>query len=238
MRKRWFVTMGVATLLGGIGTLGSIVGGQAAAAGDPAPASFTTTVDNPYFPLMPGTRLVFRGVKDGRGQTDRVTVTHRTKTITGVDVVVVRDVAKHRDRLLEKTFDWYAQDVDGNVWYFGENTKAFAPDGTVDTEGSWEAGVDGAVPGIVMEAAPRVADGYRQEFYAGHAEDQAWVQVTEGRVTVPYDTLHHVLRTVEWTPLEPDVYTLKFYAPGIGIVREVDVSGPAETAELIRAEIA
>ena len=237
MGPRWFVTMAVASLFGGIGTSGWIAGVPASAAGA-APAGFTTVIDNPYFPLSFGTRLVYRGVKDGRGQTDRVTVTDRMKTITGVEVVVVRDVAKHGDRLLEKTFDWYAQDSDGNVWYFGENTKAFDADGTIDTEGSWEAGVDGAVPGIIMEADPQVADGYRQEYYAGHAEDQAWVQATGGRVRVPYGTVHRALRTVEWSPLEPHIYTLKFYALGIGIVREVDVSGPAEFADLVQARIA
>ncbi len=125
------------------------------------PRDFVRHVTNPFFPLHPGTVFVYRGTKDGEGQSDRVFVTHRTKRILGVWTTVVRDVATHGSRVLEWTFDWFAQDRAGNVWYLGEATRQFDPDGRVSTEGSWEAGVHGARPGIVMEADPRAPDGYR-----------------------------------------------------------------------------
>ena len=201
------------------------------------PSNFVAVVDNPYYPLPPGRTLVHKGVRDGLSQTDRVTVTNRTKVIQGVTTTVVRDVARHGIRLLEKTTDWYAQDVDGNVWYFGEDTKTYNAKGQVaSTEGSWQAGVDGAVPGIIMEANPQPSDGYRQEFYKGHAEDQAWILSRGGSISVPYGRVHRVLRTMEWTPLEPGVIDQKYYAPGLGIVLEVAVAGRNEFSRLVRVE--
>ena len=198
------------------------------------PANFGTPVDNPYFPLVPGTRSVLRGVKDGLTQTERATVTDRTRQILGVTTTVVHDVSLHHGRPLEETFDWYAADDDGNVWYLGEDTKEFDADGhVISTEGSWEAGVDGAVPGIIMLADPEVDDAYRQEFYAGQAEDQAWIVRTGGSFTVPYSTVHDVIRSLEWTRLEPNVVTLKVYAPGLGIVYERTLSGGKEIAALV-----
>src|SRR5207244_503260 len=123
----------------------------------------------------PGRLLVYRGLRDGQVQIDRVFVTRRTRMIAGVRTTVVRDVARHGSRLLEDTTDYYAQDKQGNVWYFGEATKAYEPNGHVSTEGSWMTGVKGAVPGIIMEANPEPPDAYRQEFWRGHAEDMAWV---------------------------------------------------------------
>jgi hypothetical protein len=198
------------------------------------PSDFVRHVTNPFFPLRPGTLFVFRGTKDGRGQTDRVFVTHRTRRILGVRATVVRDVARHGARVLERTFDWYAQDRAGNVWYLGEATREFGPNGQVSTEGSWESGVHGARPGIVMEADPRAPDGYRQEFLAGHAEDQAWVLHRGVTVVVPFGRLRHGLRTLEWTPLEPGVIDRKSYARGVGLVSEESETGPHETAELVR----
>jgi hypothetical protein len=199
-------------------------------------ASYTTTIDNPYYPLPPGRLLVYRGVRDGSPQVDRVLVLHRTKTVDGVACVVVRDIARAPGGgLIEKTFDWFAQDDRGAVWYFGENTKEYDEHGSViSTEGSWEAGVDGAVSGIVMEATPTPPDAYRQEYYAGHAEDTAWVLQTGMRITVPYGTLDRVLRTMEWTRLEPRVVDMKFSAPGIGIVLEKGVAGGQEVAKLVQ----
>src|SRR5437660_12680458 len=127
------------------------------------PATFTTTIDNSYFPLPVGRTLVYRGVKDGQTQEDRVTVTDQTKTVAeGIVARVVTDVATHDGALLEKTSDWYAQDKQGNVWYLGEDTAAYLPNGKVDTSGSWEAGVHDAEPGIVMEAKPQLPDANRQ----------------------------------------------------------------------------
>ena len=198
------------------------------------PANFGSPADNPYFPLVPGTRSVLRGVKDGLTQTERATVTNRTKQILGVTATVIHDVSLHQGRPLEETFDWYAADDDGNVWYLGEDTKEFDANGhVISTEGSWEAGVDGAVPGVIMLADPQVNDAYRQEFYAGQAEDQAWVVRMGGRFTVPYGTVHDVIRSLEWTRLEPNVVTLKVYAPDLGIVYERTLSGGKEISALV-----
>src|SRR3989475_10632760 len=128
------------------------------------PANFTTTIDNPYFPLPVGRTLVYRGIKDGQTQEDRVTVTNQTKLVAeGITARVVTDVATHDGALLEKTSDWYAQDRQGNVWYLGEDTAAYLPNGKVDTSGSWEAGGHDAEPGRGMEADPPIPDAYRQE---------------------------------------------------------------------------
>ena len=200
----------------------------------PDPSSFVAGVDNPYFPLPPGTMYVLKGVRDGVSQTDRVSVTNRTKQILGVETTVVRDIAQHRGGLLEKTFDWYAQDVEGNVWYLGEDTATYDPSGHVtSTEGSWEAGVDGAEAGLIMEANPLPPDGYRQEFYAGHAEDQAWILTRGGSLSIPYGRVHRVLRTMEWSPLEPEVVDQKLYATGLGIVSEISLAGGHEVASLV-----
>src|SRR5437764_9252732 len=175
------------------------------------PANFTTTVDNPYFPLPVGRTLVYRGVKDGQTQEDTVTVTGQTKTVAeGITARVVSDVAKAPDgTVLERTSDWYAQDNQGNVWYVGEDTAAFSGGGKVDTSGSWEAGVHDAEPGMIMEANPQIPDAYRQEFLAGQAEDTAWIVNRGGSATVPYGTVKNVLTSLEATRVEPGAYDQK-----------------------------
>ena len=197
------------------------------------PANFVSTIDNPYFPLPVGRTLVYQGVEDGQTQIDTVTVTSQTKVILGITATQVSDVSTHNGALLEKTFDWYAQDRDGNVWYLGEDTTAFLPHGKTDTSGSWQAGVNGAEPGLIMEANPQVPDAYRQEFLAGEAEDTAWVVQVGGTVTVPYGKLRNVLTTLEATQVEPGSYDRKVYAPGIGIVLEEALTGTPETAQLV-----
>jgi len=198
------------------------------------PANFSTTIDNPYFPLPVGRTLVYRGVKDGQTQEDRVTVTDQTKTVAeSITARVVTDVATHDGALLEKTSDWYAQDKQGNVWYLGEDTAQYLANGKVDTSGSWEAGVHDAEPGLVMEANPQIPDSYRQEFLTGQAEDTAWIVDRAGSTTVPYGTLKNVLTSLEATRLEPGAYDQKVYAPGIGIAREQALTGPPEFAELV-----
>lgn len=200
-----------------------------------SPADFSTKVDNPYFPLPVGRRLVYRGVKSGRTQVDVVTVTNRIKKVAeGITARVVTDVASHGTKLLEKTEDWYAQDKKGNVWYVGEKTAAYGPNGKVDTSGSWEAGVHDAEPGIVMEASPRVPDAYRQEYLAGEAEDTAWVVAVDGSINVPYGKLKHVLTSLEAARIEPGAYDKKVYGRGIGIVYEQALTGERETAKLVR----
>ncbi len=241
MSRKLIAIASAATVLLGLAVLAT---SQASAGGSGAPAGldpadFVSGVDNPYYPLTPGTTLIYKGVRDGQTQVDRVHVTDRTKTIQGVEAMVVLDVARHRGTLIEKTFDWFAQDVDGNVWYLGEDTAEYDDAGNVvSTEGSWEAGVDGAEAGIIMEADPQAPDGYRQEYYAGHAEDQAWVLSRGGSLLVPFGRVHHVLLTMEWTPLEPEVVDQKLYAPGLGIVTERSVAGGHEVAELVAVRTA
>ena len=197
------------------------------------PANFVTGIDNPYFPLPVGRTLVYQGVKDGQTQVDTVTVTNQTKVILGITTTVVSDVATHDGTLLEKTFDYYAQDKQGTVWYLGEDTTAYSATGKTDTSGSFQAGVHGAQPGIIMEANPQIPDAYRQEFLLGQAEDTAWVVEVGGTVTVPYGKLRNTLVTLEATRIEPGSYDQKIYAPGIGIVLEQALTGTPETAVLV-----
>jgi hypothetical protein len=197
-------------------------------------AEFVRTITNPYLPYRPGSRWVYKGVKDGVTQTDTVVATHRTRVIDGVTATALTDIATHGSSVLERTTDWYAQDTKGNVWYFGEATKAYSADGTVDTSGSWIAGVHGALPGIVMTSHPRVGDAHRQEYWPGHAEDQYWLVDLRQTVTVPFLESHHAALTMEWSRLEPGVIDQKYYVPGIGVVRETAVRGPAESASLVR----
>src|SRR6059036_3610925 len=197
------------------------------------PADFVTVIDNPYFPLPVGRTLVYEGIKDGQTQLDTVTVTDQTKVIEGITARMVSDVSTNDGTLLEKTFDFYAQDKQGNVWYLGEDTTAYLANGKTDTSGSWQAGVHDAEPGIIMEANPQIPDAYRQEFLVGEAEDTAWVVERGGTVTVPYGKLRNTLTTLEATRIEPGLYDLKVYAPGIGIVLEQALTGPTETAQLV-----
>ena len=201
------------------------------------PADFTTPVQNPYFPLEPGTVSFLRGSEDGERLLNRTSITPWKKVIQGVTTTVVNDVLYEGGVLREKTTDWYAPDNSGNVWYFGEATAVYNNQGqVVDTEGSWQAGVDGAVAGIIMTANPSPTDAYRQEFYRGHAEDQGWIVARHQVADVPYGTVKDVVRSYEWTRLEPGVVSLKLYGPGLGIVREKDVAGGTELLELTRVE--
>jgi hypothetical protein len=197
------------------------------------PADFVAVVDNPYLPLAPGTTYIYEGVSGGERETVKVTVTHDTKEILGITATVVRDRVLVDETLAEDTFDWYAQDREGNVWYLGETTKEFEDGKVVSTEGSWEAGVDGAQPGIIMLADPQVGDAYRQEFYEGEAEDVARVLALDESVTVPHGSFAGVLRTEDWTPLEPKIRENKFYARGIGVVFERLVRGGREVLRLV-----
>ena len=192
------------------------------------PANFTHVVDNPYFPLVPGTRFIF--VEKGGRETreNKVTVTHDTKTILGVNCVVVHDTVTVKGVLQEDTLDWYAQDKQGSVWYFGEATKEFKSGGRVSTEGSWEAGVKGAQPGIVMPAHPQPDEPYRQEYLAGEAEDMAQVVAIGETVTVPFGTLKDCVRTKDWSLLESGSEK-KWYAKGLGVVRTESSSGGVST---------
>lgn len=218
-------------MLGVLATLALGTGATTAAA-PPANGGFVSRITNPYMPLTPGSRWVYTGVKDGQSQRDVVTVTHGTKRILGIEATVVTDVATHGSTVLERTTDWFAQDVHGNVWYLGERTAAFE-NGQVDHSGSWQAGVDGARPGIVMTAHPQVGDTHRQEFLKGEAEDQYWLVDLAQRVRTPFVTTSHAVLTLEWTRLEPGVIDRKYYVRGIGLVAELSAQGPRETARLV-----
>jgi hypothetical protein len=197
------------------------------------PRDFVRVIDNPYYPLPVGRTLIYRGVRDGQTQTDRVHVTSRTKVIEGITATTVSDVARHNGKLLEKTTDWFAQDKQGNVWYLGEDTAAYLANGQIDRSGSWQAGVHDGEPGIIMLAHPQIPDAYRQEFLRGQAEDTAWIVNKGGSVRVPFGVVHHILTSLEFTRLEPGVIDQKIYAPGIGIVRELSQKGPLEVARLV-----
>jgi hypothetical protein len=197
------------------------------------PSDFVETIDNPYFPLTPGTTLVYRGVSNGEREVVRVTVTDETKEILGITTTVVRDRVFVDGKLAEDTFDWYAQDGQGNVWYLGEDTKEYEDGKVVTTEGSWEAGVDGAQPGVIMPAGQDVGITYRQEFYEGEAEDLAKVVALGETVKVPAGSFDEVLVTEDWTPLDPKLLERKYYAPGVGVVFERLIKGGDEVLRLV-----
>jgi hypothetical protein len=196
------------------------------------PDNFVRAVDNRLFPLRPGTRFVFKGEEDGETETNVTIVTHDRKSILGISAIVVLDRVFVHGELKEKTFDWYAQDRQGNVWYLGENTKEYEDGKVVSTEGSWEAGRQGAKPGIIMLAHPRVRDRYRQEFLAGEAEDQARVVARDLDHRVPYGSFHNCVKIVEFTRLEPGVKEAKVYCPGVGFVRARGEEGPTTSLVL------
>lgn len=196
------------------------------------PANFVSVIDNRFYPLPVGRVLVYEGVKDGLTQRETVTVTDQTRVLEGITATMITDVSKHKGQLLEKTSDWYAQDMQGNVWYLGEATKAYNPDGSVDTSGSWLAGVNDGEPGIIMEAHPQVPDAYRQEFLAGEAADTAWIVRRGGTIKVPYGIIQGTLTSLEATTVEPGSYDQKIYGPGLGIVSEGSITS-VEYAKLV-----
>jgi hypothetical protein len=200
------------------------------------PADFTTRIDNPYWPMRPGSRWVYRETDlEGARQRVVVTVTNRTKMIAnGVEARVVRDVVTAKGQLVEATDDWYAQDKAGNIWYLGEDTTEYENGKPVSTEGSFEAGVDGAQPGVVMPAKPRPGLKYRQEYYAGHAEDKGEIVSLRAQAEVPFGHFTNVLMTKDTNPLEPKVLEFKFYARGVGPVLAISVSGSSDREDLIR----
>ena len=199
------------------------------------PADFTTEIDNPYWPMRPGVRWIYRETgPDGAEQRVVVAVTNETREVMGIEARVVHDSVTEGGALVEDTFDWYAQDADGNVWYLGEDTKEYEDGEVVTTAGSWEAGSDGALPGVIVPAEPEVGMTYRQEYYAGEAEDAAEVLSLSERAEVPYGSFTDVLLTKDFTPLEPKVLEYKLYAPGVGPVLVLGVSGGADREELLR----
>ena len=199
------------------------------------PADFTTKVDNPYWPMKPGSRWVYRSVdpESLTAQRDVVQVTDRTKTIDGVKTLVVSDIASEHGTPVEVTSDYYAQDKAGNIWYFGENTAEYSNGKVESRAGSFEAGVDGAQAGVALPANPQPGMKYRQEDYAGQAEDRGEVISTDAQAEPPFGRFRGALMTKDTSPLEPKVLEFKFYARGVGPATSVSVSGGSEFEELV-----
>jgi hypothetical protein len=239
-------TLALATL--GVLTLSACGGGAASAPGNVTsplpqgsesveldPGDFTVDITNTYWPMEPGDRWI-SSETDGKGDVLRVEVTVQDETYTvasGIEARVVHDRVTRDGAVVEDTLDWYAQDGDGNIWYLGEKTAEYENGQVVSTEGSWEAGVDGAQPGIAVPADPEPGLTYRQEYLKGQAEDQGTVLSTDEQVGVPTGIYTGALLTRDTTALEPDLVELKFYAPGIGPVLTVESSGGAGREELV-----
>ena len=198
------------------------------------PAEFTTEIDNPYWPMKPGTRWVYDEVEDGERLRVEVTVTGRTKLIDGIEARVVRDVvSKPNGQPVEVTDDWYAQDAEGNLWYLGEKTAEYKQGKPVSTSGSFRAGVDGAEAGVIVPADPEPGMSYREEYYAGEAEDAATVLSINEQAEVPAGHYADMLMTSNVNPLEPWIQEYKFYAEGVGPALVMLTSGAIGTEKLI-----
>ena len=196
------------------------------------PKHFVSNINNPYFPLKPGTTFIYTGKTAGGVQKDVFSVTHNTKVILGVTCVEVHDAVYINEALSEDTLDWFAQDQEGNVWYFGENTHELT-NGLISTiAGTFTAGINNDKPGIVMKAHPAIGDFYRQEFSLNNAEDLAETVSLTDTVTVPAGSFHSCLKSQETTPLEIGLLEYKFYAPGIGNVLTIDAH-TGEKTELV-----
>jgi hypothetical protein len=240
----WSAVLLAATACGSGGAKSSGASSSTQAASSPAPihgtyapkidpSNFVAAVDNPYFPLKPGTGYHFKGVRGKTPQVDDAVVIGRTVVILGVRCTVVRDTVSERGRPIERTFDFYAQDKQGNVWYMGEDSFELKNGKFAKASDSWRGGVDGAKPGIIMLAHPRAGLSYRQEYYPpGEALDQARVLGFNASVRVPYGTFKHVLVTSDFSPLEPQTEH-KFYAAGVGEISEAVVKGHHEAFELV-----
>jgi len=224
-----------ATSVAAAGVTASATSASPAGIQRPPASAFTHgRVTNQWFPLRPGTRMVYLGVKDGKRAVDVFHVTRKTKKIQGVTCRVVHDKLRLDGVLVERTSDWYAQSRSGDVWYFGERTASLGPQGKVLTrDGSWMAGRNGARAGIYITGAPNDGQSRPQELFPGHAEDHFQVMDTSARVRVPLVRSAHALLTKEWTPLEPHVVDHKYYVRDIGVVSEQSVSGPLETGRLV-----
>jgi hypothetical protein len=240
--RRWLTGIGFAVVIAAVALPATFAGARSC--NDPLPqgsepvtldpADFVPRIDNPYWPMAPGTRSVYREFDFEGSQRVTVTVLERTRTIEGIDATVVHDVVSEHGELVENTFDWYAQDVCGNVWYTGENTKEYENGKVVSTAGSWEHGVDGAMAGVVVPSDPQVGLTYRQEYYAGEAEDTGQIMSLDEQAQVPFGHFNNVLLTRDYTPLDPKVLEYKLYAQGVGPVLVLGVSGGSDREELLR----
>ena len=201
---------------------------ESPAASGSAGSGYTTTVDNPFFPLVPGTILTYQGTKDGHAAVEEFEVKSDTTVIDGVTCVVTEDRVSLGGVPTENTLGYYAQDSSGSVWYFGEDVQEVGADGTAHTVDSWRAGLDTAQPQMIMPGAPAV----------GQAFDHPWTQTDfsiealDVTMDVPAGSFSGVLMTKEWSPVEPNVVVHKYYAPGVGMIRDVSISGPYEEVQL------
>lgn len=196
-------------------------------------STFSAEVDNPYWPLAPGTTWTYRATTPDGTETIEVEVLAERRLVMGVECAVVRDTVSLEGELVEDTRDWYAQDATGNVWYMGEEVDNYENGKLTDNKGSWEAGVDGALPGIKMWAEPRIGQApYYQEFYEGEAEDLARDLLADAGAATPFDGFEDLLLVEEWTPLDPDIVERKYYARGVGTVKEEMVRGGEEVVLL------
>jgi hypothetical protein len=202
------------------------------------PADFSPDIDHPYWPMKPGTRWTYRELdEDGAVKEVVVVATDQTRTIAnGVTARVVRDTVRVGGEIIEDTFDWYAQDRSGNLWYLGEDTAEFENGKITTRSGSFEAGVDGALPGIMLPADPTPGMRYRQEYYAGEAEDNGEVLSTNELAEVPSGRYRGALLTKDTITIEPDVQEYKLYAKGVGPVLIIGVSGGSGREELVRVD--
>lgn len=186
----------------------------------PAPSSFAAVINHPYLPLTAGSRWVYRAKTADGLEEITVTVLPAPRVVAGVTATVVRDRVTLDGEVIELTYDWYAQDDDGNVWYLGEATRAYEPGEPPNAEGSWEAGIDNAHAGIAMPAHPEVGDRYQQELRPSVAEDRGEIVALDESGKVPWGSFAQAVRTKDTTPLEPDLVEFKYYAPGVGLVLE------------------
>ncbi len=211
---------------------------QGSATVDLEPASFSTEITNRFWPMAPGTRWTYREIdEEGSALVVVVTVSSETREIAnGVTALIVRDTVTEEGELIEDTVDWYAQDAEGNVWYLGEDTAEFEGGEVATTEGSWEAGVDGALPGVIVPANPTDGMRYRQEYYAGEAEDNGEVLSIDEQAEVPHGHFTDVLLTKDTSTIQPEVLEYKLYAPDIGPVLIFGVSGGGGREELVSVE--
>jgi hypothetical protein len=196
-------------------------------------SNFVAGIDNQYLPLTPGTVFHYRSETPDGVETNDVAVTHDSKQILGVNGTVVHDQVFLEGELSEDTFDWFAQDADGNVWYFGEDSKEIENGQVVSTEGSWEAGVGDNEPGIIMLADPKVGLAYHQEIAPDIAEDMARVLSLKASPDVPYGSFDGCVGTQEWSLIEHGVQEHKSYCPGIGMVLEDQPKGGHIRNELV-----
>jgi hypothetical protein len=234
MRRALALTAAGAVVLTGSVTALAASHRTASSASGPAFTATSARVNNPWFPLKPGTIAVYAGVKDGLSAVDVFKVTHKTQVIDGVRCVVIDDRLYLAGRLAERTTDWYAQDKAGNVWYFGEATAELNLNGTIkSTAGTFQAGRNGARQGIFMPANPRIGASGQQEFSKGNAEDHFKILSLSAHISAPGGSSRHALLTQETTPLEPGVLDHKTYVRGIGTVLEATIKGGDERLELV-----